>query len=382
MKIVLVGEAWGRHEAQFQHPLVGPSGRELTLQLGAAGLAPYMSLSCRKCKNQTDFVTARCQHCNEYIWPNEFNLIDHWKRLRLDHQIASTNVFNEQPPSNEIGHFFGLERETPMPAWKASKKIGGSHVKAEKFHHIRRLYQELEDMDPNLIIALGNAACWALLGQTKITALRGTISRTNNILTGLDLKVIPTFHPAAVLRQPTMRVTVLADLNKARREAKFKETRRISRFLHVIDPTEAGLRTGYEWFQKPAIAYANDIETIYNQISIIGFSRAPDDGLVIVFRNEDYSNYWPTPELEFQAWKLAIHGLQTTTPKIYQNGLFDISYLLRMGIVPKNPRHDTMLWHHSEYPELPKSLGYLGSLYCDEISWKVLHNRGSLKRDE
>jgi len=41
-----------------------------------------------------------------------------------------------------------------------------------------------------------------------------------------------------------------------------------------------------------------------------------------------------------------------------------------------------MLWHHSEYPELPKSLGYLASLYCDEIAWKVLHQHNSLKRDE
>src|SRR5579864_1020236 len=111
MKTVLVAEAWGRFEAQFQHALVGPSGRELTLEIGIAGLAPYMTLRCRRCKQETRYTVPRCEHCQEHVWPNEFDLIAHWKRLRNEHQIAVTNVFNTRPSadSNDLGHLFGTE---------------------------------------------------------------------------------------------------------------------------------------------------------------------------------------------------------------------------------------------------------------------------------
>lgn len=375
---VLVGEAWGRREAQFQHPLVGPSGRELTLQLGISGFAPFMDVLCRSCKQTTQFETQFCLHCGQHIWPNEFDLIEHWKRLKHQYNIHVTNVFNVQPPANDLGHFFGTEPQTEMPAWKASQKSGGSHLKAEHFHHIKRLWKELGDLDPTLIIAMGNCACWAILGETKITSLRGTITWSQR----LDKKVLPTFHPAAILRQMPMRVSVLADFQKAVREREYSTVKRTERYFTIPDPNPSGLHLAYEWFKRPALAYSNDIETIRNQISIVGFARSPSDSLVIPIRNADFTNYWPTRDLEIEAWKLIIHGEQTPQPKIFQNGLFDISHLVRIGIIPNNCYHDTMLWHHSEYPELPKSLGFLASVYTDEVAWKLLRTRGTLKRDE
>lgn len=208
MKALLVAEAWGAREAQFQHALVGPSGRELTLEMGASGLTPYMQMKCSNCKNLTSFTNGFCHNCQNYIWPNEFNLIDHWKRLRSDFKIAVTNVFNAQPPDicticdsinitkfgnhgsckdcgsreiriNDLGYFFGTEPETIMPPWKASKRKG-THLKKEYFYHILRLWKEIDELNPNLIIALGNAALWALTMESpKITMIRGTVTMTN-----------------------------------------------------------------------------------------------------------------------------------------------------------------------------------------------------------
>lgn len=378
MRTILVGEAWGRHEAEFKHPLVGPSGRELTLELAIANFAPYMNILCRKCKLETRFMSAHCEHCQEHIWPNEFTLLDHWKRLKLDHQIHVTNVFQAQPPGNDLGHFFGTVPETDMTGWKASKKSGGSHVKAEHHHHIKRLYSEIRDLKPNLIVAMGNAACWALLDQTKITSLRGTVAWSQR----LGVKVLPTFHPAAVLRQPPMRVSVTSDYTKAARERMFPEIVRPERWIYIVDPDPEGLARAYEWLAAPARAYAVDIETWRGQISMIGFARDKSNSLVIPFRNQDGSNHWPTPELEFDAWKLAIFGLQTSVPKIFQNGVYDLSYFIKLGIHVRNATHDTMLWHHSEYPELPKSLGFLGSIYANDLAWKTMVRHTSLKRDE
>lgn len=393
MKVVLVGEAWGRTEATMQHALVGPSGRELTLQLGISGLAPFMTILCRKCKRETPFKSAHCEFCQEHIWPNEFTLIDHWKRLRQDHQIAVTNVFNTQPPGNDLGNFFGTEVETEMTGWKASKKTGGSHLLREHFHHIKRLWTELSDLKPNLIVAMGNAACWAILDQTKITALRGTVALSER----LGIKTLPMFHPAAILRQQPMRVSAIADLRKAKREAEFPEIRRPERYITILDPVYCsskgvvGLDAGYEWFTRPAGAYAVDIETSRGQITMVGFARSNSDALVIPLRvsqksilgsGDESPNYWPTPDMELNAWRLIIKGLNTSTPKIFQNGVYDLSYFIRMGVHVKNALHDTMLWHHSEFIELPKSLGFLGSIYCNDVAWKSMVRHESLKRDE
>jgi hypothetical protein len=190
---------------------------------------------------------------------------------------------------------------------------------------------------------------------------------------------------------------------KAAREIKYPEIQRTKRWITIVDPTEEGIKEAYNWFKKPAAAYSNDIETIRGQISIIGFARSKEDAIVFPFRDchskngkiidvgkilnfigqsEKRINYFPTPELECAAWQCAIHGLRTPQPKIFQNGLYDISYYIRYGIHPVNAYHDTMLWHHSEYPELPKSLAYLGSVYCNEIAWKQMSRGESLKRDE
>ena len=416
IRAVIVAEAWGRNEAKFQHALVGASGRELSLQLGHAKMAPFLRLQCRKCFKDSRFITPHCEFCGEFLWPNEFDMIAHWKRLREESGIAITNVFNEQPPdvcgdcrslnvsvvgssrkcldcrsrhirSNDLGFFFGPERQTEMKSWKASQYSLGTHLKSEHFHHVLRFWQEIKTLQPNLIIALGNAACWATLDQTGITKIRGTVAWSER----LSCKVIPTFHPANVLR-PTgraQRPICIADFGKANRESAFSELRRPERWLTIVDPTSEAIKDAYEWFDRPALAYANDIETYKGQISIIGFARSRDDALVIVFRNTDEErptsighNYFGSAEAEFAAWKLAIYGLRTPQPKIFQNGLYDISYYARMGIFPRNALHDTMLWHHSLYPELPKSLGFLGSIYSNEISWKMMARRESFKRDE
>jgi len=77
--------------------------------------------------------------------------------------------------------------------------------------------------------------------------------------------------------------------------------------------------------------------------------------------------------------------LNSDRPKSAQNGLYDLSFLWRSyGIAVKNYQHDTMLLHHALQPESEKSLGFLGSLYTNEASWKLMRQRGktTIKRDE
>jgi hypothetical protein len=62
-----------------------------------------------------------------------------------------------------------------------------------------------------------------------------------------------------------------------------------------------------------------------------------------------------------------------------------MQWLWRAGCPVRNARDDTMLLHHALYPEMPKSLGFLGSIYTEEASWKLLRKHKStevLKADE
>jgi len=355
-KILLVGEARGEREARFDHGFVGSSGVELAKMLGQVDLAPFPSAK----------------------YPSELDMIMHWQYLRKTKGIDIANVFNAHPSNNDIEEFFTNSAEgiTSIPPLRP-----GKYVRPEYLSHLHQLWAKIEEDKPNLIIALGNTACWAVLGESKISALRGTVKLSPR----LNVKVLPTFHPAAVLRQWNLRTVVLADLEKAKSEAEYPEIRRIERFVTVM-PT---LEEIADWITRPADYYAVDIETRtfrhQSLISMIGFARSPSDALVIPFFDDksETGSYWPTVEAEMKVWRMTDTLLRSPVPKVFQNGIFDLSHLLRMGFRPAQCAHDTMLLHHALYPEMLKGLGFLGSIYSKEIAWKGMRKRGdNLKRDE
>jgi DNA polymerase I-like protein with 3'-5' exonuclease and polymerase domains len=130
-----------------------------------------------------------------------------------------------------------------------------------------------------------------------------------------------------------------------------------------------------------------DIETSGDQITCIGFSPDPSVALVIPFTigARAIRSYWPSLEAELSAWNFVERCLSHPSQKVAQNGLYDIHFLWRRyGIAVKNFEHDTMLLHHSLQPEASKGLDFLGSIYTNEASWKLMRTRGkqTIKRDE
>ena len=76
--------------------------------------------------------------------------------------------------------------------------------------------------------------------------------------------------------------------------------------------------------------------------------------------------------------------MESNIPKLFQNGMYDLQYIFRWGIKTRNAAHDTMLLHHSLYPEMRKGLGFLGSIYSNEAAWKMMGRpkADTVKRDE
>jgi hypothetical protein len=198
-------------------------------------------------------------------------------------------------------------------------------------------------------------------------------------------KVIGTYHPSYLFKVWSHRPIVLVDLMKAKRESMTPDIVRPSRRI-LVNPTLQELSA---WVRQtltaPPPLLAVDVETMKGQITMVGFARARNDAIVVPFFDPraPAGSYWPDYESEFIARQLCQKLLSSNIPKVTQNGLYDIQYFLHEGYRLSHFTDDTMLLHHSYYPELQKGLGFLGSIYTSEPAWKVMRkSKEELKRDE
>lgn len=303
-----------------------------------------------------------------------------------------TTVIKERPPFGDpIKSLCFKKRDvTDLAKQLGWKDYPFPPIQAGKYLHplwaleLLRLRDELQSQNVNLVITLGAFATWALTGIGAITKCRGTVVEST-LLPGQ--KVLPTFHPGGIVADWSKRVVAVQDFIKASHEADFPEIRRVKRAFHIAEhPREI-----YEFYQRwlRGKTIAADIETNNNQfISCISFSADPQRALCVPFisyNGRSHTHYWRTSVEEIEAWEGVAAILEGPEPLLWQNGLYDLQYLLKCGIHPRNNKHDTMLSHHARWPELPKSLGFMGSIFCNEAAWKEMRPRGKEKtgkRDE
>lgn len=338
-KMMLLGEAPGAQEEKFGIPFIGPAGKELDRLLEEAGLSSPT--------------------------------------------LYKTNVFHTRPANNRLSTLFITSQEAkkePGPFPPITLDGRKMYLHPELVGEMDRLAAEIQEVNPNLIVALGNTALWALTGRGNISSVRGT-----TLLSAWPSprKLLPTYHPSAILHQWELRAITVADLMKAKVQAEFPEINRPKRLIE-INPTLTDLVAfiaalgDYEFL-------AVDVETRNGQITEIGFASSATYALVVPFVRGHNAHYWASPQEEVQALQLVKCILQSSVPKILQNGAYDIQYIIRTWkFYPRNVLHDTMIRHHSLYPELQKGLGFLGSLYTDEPSWKLMRNKKDTveKRDD
>lgn len=326
--VLLIGEAPGEHEVRLGLPFVGPSGKLLDDALRLAG-------------------TER-------------------------HKVSLTNVFLDRPPNNDLRN------------WTVKKRIEGMQIPVEggiidpprAAAALSRLTEEISRANPPVIIALGNIPLAALTGERGIGKFRGSILTCR--LTGRT--VIATYHPAAVLRQYDLLPTLVMDIAKAFRFIR-GEIQERKRQLWLAD-SAADLPVLVSRLASAEII-AFDTETRAGQITCIGFSPCPEEAYVVPFWGDHKPHFWSLDD-EVLAVQAVKQIMESEVPKVAQNGIYDLQYLHRYGIKPRNFQHDTMLYHHALFPALPKGLDYLGSLYTAMGPWKLLRPRGVevLKREE
>lgn len=328
-KIMVVGEAPGELEVAKNMPFVGTSGQELDRMLAEAGI-----------------------HRN---------------------QCFATNVVRQRPPRNDISLFIALKKKDITPQHKPFRD---KLVLPPVLEGIEILKREIELCQPNIIIALGNLALWALTGNWGTMTWRGSLLQCDLPLAGgLAPKVIPSIHPAMVLRQWSWRQIVVHDF---RRVAGEQHTREIppDNYNFIISPNYGQVIATLEKLQRAVEAgptkISCDIETRAGHIACIGFAWNKEEAICIPFmdstKKEGYWTEAEETEIIFLIRRLLTHPNCQT---IGQNFHYDAQYIFRHWMFIPNLHQDTMVSQHTCFPNMQKGLDFLSSMYCQRhVYWK------------
>ena len=388
--ILFIGEAPSDEECIKGRVLVGPTGNLLARSLRAADLLSVDD-------PPTNYEPHLPGETRRMLWT---------RRLH-----SFTNVFDEQLPDNEVKTWcWPAKDEKEWQATKPTVTLTGLHgagwLRPEYYHHLARLRAEILKVRPNIIVPLGGTALWSVFGLNMIDAYRGavrlmhpsapvmvvstgrlgeTIDPEENAYLG-SIKILPTYHPAFLFKQYKRFSTLIGDLIKVKREADFPEIRPEQIELW-LEPTLGDLRAFSELHVARSELLSIDIETSGNQIVCVGISTDRSTGLVVPFVDyrQPSRSYWPSETDELAAWQWLAGVLDNDIPKLMQNGGgFDVyRFLVDAGLPVRNYRHDLRLVHHVLFPELPKSLAYMGKTYTDLPAWKANVQHGDQgKRDE
>lgn len=317
-------------------------------------------------------------------------------------QCSLLNVVSFRPLGNDFSAFCGKKAEVGGKDYTLPPIAPGMYLKPEYLPELTRLKDELEELKPNLVVALGREALWALTRLSGITKFRGALVESSLVP---GLKVLPTFHPAGIFRQYGNKVYLILDLFKAKNEMKFKEIKTKERIISIYPQSPQEL---WDWRdEQEAIEVTRlirsatatpwhmllsvDIEDRTFQgkkvIECIGFAFDQYSSLVVPFFSElrPKNNYWLTEIEELNAWNFVDYMLKNY-PVMGQNYMaYDTWVLLQeMNIRTLHFKEDTMIQHHAFQPEMKKGLGVLASIYCNVPAYKTMKPRGrkSDKRDE
>ena len=238
--------------------------------------------------------------------------------------------------------------------------------------------KEIKQVNPNIVILLGEEALRELTNKTSINKWRGAVL----VIDGQ--KYLPTYHPANILRQYEHRPICEMDLKKAKFESNQK--------AFQIDEPEMTIMPTYgkvlEWFEQlkkdnpDRVSF--DIETTYKTFIIrqIGFAYQVNNLTKAISISFTRSNVIHPPTRLFAGTmqnhtntyepSQEIHIIDTLDEffrsdikKVSQNGIsFDEPILKeQFDLTINNHWMDTMHAHHLCYLELPKSLDFLTTLY-------------------
>lgn len=310
-EITLIGEAPGEKELLHKRPFIGTAGQRLDSLLVSVPLL-------RK---------------NLYI----------------------TNVFKHNP--GPISNHFKVNKQTKEITTSPELELAAAELR-----------EELQKTSSKIFIPLGGIALYALTGKYPITSWRGSILDTPNLG-----RVIPTYHPSFLLRNPKEENVFIHDLKRAVREKELLPLPK--RTLHLA-PSFSEMYKYLTDIIKNHQTVGFDIETSQNpksgwELTCFAFAKTPFDAMCFPLTKSGYQQYMSIEE-EWEILQLLRTILEDKNKIIVgQNLTFDLFFIpYRYKIAINCQVEDTMVASAIHSPDSKKDLGFLTSIYTREPYYK------------
>jgi uracil-DNA glycosylase family 4 len=248
-----------------------------------------------------------------------------------------------------------------------------------KFEHLRdteilrdsieNLQSRIVKYKPNCIALLGANPLEYIAGKQNINYYRGSV--LPYIKDGLYIcKVIPTYHPAYILRVPEKYPIFQQDIRRICGDSKYPDLRYKER-RYIIDPDPATLVEYVDQIYRKGMVTV-DIESYKGsgeKINIVCVGFGISDTLAICLPWNSHNAFHIKNILE-----------ESKIKKIFHFGAFDTEVFYLNGINTRGYHFDTIVSQHVLEPELPRGLGFLTSIYTREPYYKK-EGRGEIPDD-
>lgn len=266
---------------------------------------------------------------------------------------------------------------------RAKKKRDEALKEAFKKHNYNELLlHEIVTLKPFVIVPLGNLSLKFLTGEKSVERFRGSVlPPAPDLKLSIDhpIRVIPTLSPQVLNQDWTARVYCSLDIQKVIAN-KQNWTEIKQRELIWICKTAQELRNYFNRIRSCDFVTC-DIETYCGIPTCIGFSHDGYEGVCVPLLDNsiDYAN-------RILIWQLVSRFLASAVPKVNQNIKYDQTILERFSFQVNNIIFDTQIASGLIYPELPKNLGFLTSIYTEMPYFKdegkefdpTIHDRNRL----
>lgn len=236
------------------------------------------------------------------------------------------------------------------------------------------LEQEIATIKPTVIVPAGNTALRYIMGAKNLN-----ISRQRGLEIWSDkynCKIMPVFHPAAILRNPKYENVTVQDLIRIKASGQSPGLSASGLGDYEVADTPEKLDQLFHFLEtEPEIAF--DIETtgldwLDSEIISVGFSWKERTGWTLPLLNtkktleEPITRFWDDATYIKVCERLR-KAMALPSKKIAHNSKFDLKHMSYHGFPVANASFDTMLAHHllDENAENLHGLKDLAWVYTD-----------------
>lgn len=226
------------------------------------------------------------------------------------------------------------------------------------------LLEEMKKLKPRVCLAVGELALNFLTGEYGVGQFAGSVLPLKPEIamkTGLyTTLVVPILHPRDLNKQYKMRFPTRFFIGRAIKYLSNRYVDPAKKYVTWVAKRQGDLRDYLNRQVHKAKYYTSDIETFRGFITCAGFCFDGKEAVSVPLLDEKI----PIKE-RAAMFRMVLRVWESKLPLIGQNFAYDDWVNSYFGIQMGNIYDDTMLLAHSMYPELPKNLGFLTSIYTE-----------------